>query len=274
MNKKILILGKGYIGQRLGEVLTCPISVKKIYSFKDAEKEIKKYSPKIVINCIGFGGKNNVDDCELDKDRTLFVNTFLPIILVEYALRNKIKLVHISTGCFYNFNYLKNRPITEKRIPDYHDLFYSRTKNYSERALEILLNDFNILIVRLRVPLDNRSHPRNLLNKLIKYRRIIDIPNSVAYIPDFIKAVKYLIDVDARGIYNVVNKGGLRYPRLLDVYKRYVPDFEYEIIDLRKLNLDRTNLIMSVKKLEDTGFKMRRIEYVLEECVRGYLGKD
>ena len=121
--------------------------------------------------------------------------------------------------------------------------------------------------------MDNRPHSRNLLNKLIKYKKIIDIPNSIAYIPDFIKAVRHLIKVDARGIYNVVNKGGLRYPKLLNTYKKYVPDFNYEIIDLKKFNLDRTNLIMSVKKLENTGFKMRKIDDVLEECVKGYLGK-
>ena len=68
-NKKekmhILILGKGFIGKRLQEVLNCDISGRKIYSFKDAEKEINKYNPKIIINCIGYsGGKNNVDGCE------------------------------------------------------------------------------------------------------------------------------------------------------------------------------------------------------------------
>jgi len=264
------MLGKGYIGQRMGKNFDCNISDKRINSFKDAEKEIKKYHPKVIINCIGSKGKFNVDDCELDKDKTLFANTFLPIILAEVCLRNNIKLVHISTGCFYNFNYLKDKPITEKRIPDYHDLFYSRTKNYSERALEALMTDFNILIVRLRIPLDNRPHPGGLLDKLIKYKTIIDIPNSITYIPDFIQAVKYLIKINAQWIYNVVNKGSLRYPKLLDVYKKYVPDFNYKIIDLKELNLDRTNLIMSTKKLEKIGFKIRHIDDVLEECVKGY----
>ncbi len=268
---KILILGKGYIGQRLQEELKCNISSARINSFKDAEKEIEKYNPKVIINCIGYKGKSNVDDCELDKDSTLFANTFIPILLAEVCLRNNIKLVHISTGCFYNFDYNKDKPITEKRVPDYNNLFYSRTKNYSERALEILLKDFNILILRIRIPLDNRSHQGGLLNKLIKYKTIIDLSNSVTYIPDFIKAIKHLIKIDAKGIFNVMNKGGLRYFKLLDVYKKYVPDFEYKIIDLKKLNIERTNLIMSVKKLEDTGFKVRHVNDVLEECVKGYL---
>ncbi|MDP2943911.1 MAG: sugar nucleotide-binding protein [Candidatus Omnitrophota bacterium] len=270
MWNKILILGKGFIGGRLQEVFKCNISERKIYTLKDAEEEVKKYNPKILINCIGHTGRN-VDECELGRDKTLMTNTFVPIMLAEVALRSKIKLVHISSGCIYRYDYSKDKPIKENKLPDFFDLFYSRTKIYSERALEVLANKYNILIVRIRIPLDNRSHPKNLLTKLINYKRVIDIPNSVTYIPDFINALKHLIKIDAKGIYNVVNKGGLRYPELLDVYKKYVPDFEYEVIDFKKLNLVRTNLLLSTKKLEKTGFRVRRINEVLEECVKDYL---
>ncbi len=270
MADKILIFGKGFIGGRLQEELNCDISDKKIYSFSDAEKEIKRFSPKIIINCIGHTGRN-IDDCELDKDKTLMANTLAPIILAEIALRDKIKLVHISTGCIYEFNYSKDKLINEDKIPDFLDLFYSRTKIYSERALGILCDKFNILIVRLRVPLDNRPHPKNLLTKLINYRKVINIPNSVTYIPDFLKATKHLIEINANGIYNVVNRGALKYPDLMEAYKKFKPDFKYEAIDFDKLNLVRTNLILSVKKLEKTGFKVRNIQEVLEECVKNYL---
>jgi DUF1009 family protein len=89
--------------------------------------------------------------------------------------------------------------------------------------------------------------------------------------PDFAKAVKHLVKVEAMGIYHVVNKGGLRYPELLDVYKKYVPDFKYTVIDYKSLKIDRTNIILSTQKLEKTGFKVRDIHEVLEECVKEYL---
>jgi dTDP-4-dehydrorhamnose reductase len=270
MKHKILILGKGFIGRRLQEAFKCNISGRKIYSFKDAQEEIKKYNPKIIINCIGYIGRN-VDDCEKDLDKTLLTNTFIPIILAEVALRNKIKLVHISSGCIYNFDYAKDRPIKETKVPDFFDLFYSRSKIYSERALEILCRRFNILIVRARIPLDNQPHPKNLLTKLVNYKRVINVANSVTYLPDFINALRHLIKINAKGIYNVVNKGSLRYPDLLDVYKKYVPDFKYKIIKFKELNLVRTNLLLSTQKLEKTGFKMRNIKEVLEECVKKYL---
>lgn len=271
MNKNILILGKGFIGERLKSELNCSIDGSMINCFSDAERLVKKYNPKVIINCIGITGKRNVDDCELEKDATLLANSFIPVILAEVALRNKIKLVHISSGCIYNFDYKKDLPIKEESNNYYFKLFYSRSKIYAERAIEALAKDYNILIARIRIPLLNARHPKNVLDKLIKYGKIIDMPNSVTYIPDFVQAVKYLIKIDARGIYNVVNKGALRYPKLMQVYQKYVPEFKFKVIALKKLGLARTNLILSTAKLEKTGFKVRNINSVLEECVKEYL---
>ena len=271
MNRRIVILGKGFIGSRLQEALNCRICDALIRSYNDAEKIIKQYKPRIIINCIGMTGKRNVDDCELVKDKVLLANTFVPIILGELAVRNNIKLVHISSGCILNFDYKKGKPITEESEDYFFKLFYSRSKIYAERAIEVLARDYNILIARIRIPLLDASHPKNLLDKLIKYNRIIDVPNSITYIPDFIRAIKHLINIDARGVYNIVNKGGLRYPKLMQIYQKYVPSFKFKVIDLNELNLVRTNLLLSTRKLEKTGFKVRHINSILEECVKGYL---
>ena len=271
MPKKILILGKGFIGERLQKEFNCRIDGSMINCFSDAEKLIRRYKPEIIINCIGITGKRNVDDCELEKDATLLANSFVPIILAEVALRHNIKLVHISSGCIFNFNYKKDKAIREDCQNYFFELFYSRSKIYAERALEDLVRDYNILITRIRIPLLNARHPKNVLDKLIKYEKVIDIPNSVTYIPDFIRAMKYLIRIDARGVYNVVNKGGLRYPKLMQIYQKYVPAFKFKKIALKKLGLVRTNLLLSTNKLEKSGFKVRNINSVLEECVKEYL---
>ncbi len=271
MNKRILLLGKGFIGERLQKELDCSIDGSMINCFSDAEKLIKKYNPKIIINCIGITGRRNVDDCELDKDATLLANSFVPVILAEVCLRNDIKFVHISSGCIFNYDYKKNKPIKENSQDYFFRLFYSRSKIYAERALEVLARDYNILIVRMRIPLLNAQHPKNVLDKLIKYKKVIDIANSVTYIPDFIRAIKHLIKINARGVYNLVNKGGLRYPKLMKVYQKHVPGFKFKVIAFKKLGLARTNLILSTNKLEKTGFKVRNINSVLEECVKDYL---
>ncbi|MDD4900153.1 MAG: sugar nucleotide-binding protein [Candidatus Omnitrophica bacterium] len=270
MNEKILILGKGFLASRLKEELDSEVSGARIYSFADADAEISKFNPTVLINCIGHIG-GNVDACELDKDKALMANSFVPLMLAEVCIRRKIRFVHISSGCIYHYDYKKNVPLKEEEAPDFFELFYSRTKIYSEQPIDNLSRQYPILILRLRVPLDNRPHPRNLLTKLISYGKIIDLPNSVTYIPDFLKATRHLLEINATGIYNVVNKEPLRYRDLMEAYKRKVKGFQYEEIEFNKLNLVRTNLVMSTEKLEKTGFKVRTINEVLEECVEGYL---
>lgn len=269
MNNKILILGKGFIGTRLQKSLNCHISNALIKSYKDAERIVCKYNPKIIINCIGITGKKSVDDCESDIEGVLLANSFIPIILAEVCLRKNIKLVHISSGCIFNYDYKKDRPIKEDSEDYFLKLFYSRSKIYSERAIEKLARDYNILILRIRIPIINEKHPKNTLDKLLKYNKVIDIPNSVTYIPDFIKALKHLVRINAKGVYNVVNSGGLRYPVLMKAYQKYFPDYKFKIIPLKNLGLVRTNLILSTAKLSKTGFKVRHINSVLDESIRG-----
>ena len=271
MTKDILIFGGGFIGSRLAEGLAARVCRKNIMSLRDAQAQIARYKPKVIINCIGYTGAANVDDCEKQKDQALFANVFVPLLLAEAAMRSGIKLVHISSGCIYHYDYRKDKPLAEEKDPDFLELYYSRTKIYAERALEALTRQRNILIARIRIPLDDRPHPRNILTKLLGYKRVIDLPNSITYIPDFIKALKHLISIDARGVYNVVNKGALRYPQLLEVYKRYVPDFAWQVVSYRALKLVRTNLVLSTRKLEKTGYKPRHIHKVLQECVAHYL---
>lgn len=272
MRNKILVFGKGFMGQRISAEFSCALSDKRILTLQDALEEIDKYKPEVIINCIGYTGKKSVDDCELDKDKTLNANTFVPVILAEAALRSNIKLVHISSGCIYHYDYANQPPITEEDVPDYFDLYYSRSKIYSEQALGVLFKDYDILMLRIRIPLDNRPHPKNILNKLLKYKKVIDTPNSVTYIPDFLQALSHLLKINAKGLYNLTNKGALRYPRLMEAYRKYRPDFQYELVELKNvLKTPRTNLVMSTEKLEKTGFKVRDINEVLEECVQEYL---
>lgn len=270
MKDRMLILGRGFMGNRLQNELACDISDARINCYRDAEEIIKKFKPAVMINCVGNRG-GTVDECEKEIDKTIIANSFVPVILAEAALRNKIKLVHISSGCIYHYDYAKDSPIDEERTPDFFDLFYSRTKIYADQMLSTLSRKYPILLPRIRISLDYIPHPINLLTKLIKYKKVIDIPNSVTYIPDFIAALKHLIKIDARGIYNIVTKNPLVYPKLMEVYKKYVPEFNYEVIDYAKINLVRTNIVLSVKKLEATGFKVRKAEEILEECVQGYL---
>ena len=271
MIDRVLIVGQGFIGRRLRDEWGCLSTDRKIFTFQDAEAIIDEYDPQVVINCVGYNGVKNVDDCDRELDKTFLTNTFIPMMFAELAIRRNFKLVQMSSGCIYHYDFKTQLPKTEEDAPDYFDLAYSRSKIACERALLSLMPKLNALIVRVRIPLDDRPHPRNILDRLVQFKKVINVANSVTYIPDFIKALDHLIKVDARGLYNVVNKGILYYPELLDVYKQSVPDFNYEVIDFEKLAIKRTNVVLSTDKLAKTGFKMRDIREVFGECVQNHL---
>jgi hypothetical protein len=133
-----------------------------------------------------------------------------------------------------------------------------------------MADKYGFLILRPRIPLDNKPHQRNILTKLIRYGKVIDEPNSVTYLPDFICAVEALLREDAWGVFNVVNDGTLRYPDLMDVYKAYRPDFKYEITTLKDLGITRTNVILDNAKVSKY-WTARNINWVLDDCVREYV---
>jgi 3,5-epimerase/4-reductase len=269
MNNDILVWGKGFLGTRIAEHLKCASTGNRIRKYSDIKRVFDEYRPNTIINCIGHTGKNNTDDCDKRIDKTLSANTFVPILFAEAAFRLKFKLVHISSGCMYHTTHF---PINEFQTPNFFDLFYSRTKIYSEKAIELLARDSNVLILKVRIPLDYFPHKKNLLTKLIKYRKVIDIPNSVTYIPDFLDALIFLLALDARGTFNIVAKGGCQYPTLMQVYKSHNPKFKYTVYpaDEFQNKYVRTNLILSTEKIEKLGFRPKPIDAIYDECVKFY----
>lgn len=267
---EILVFGDGWLGSRISEFLKCPISKVTIGTYENIQKEIDTIHPRVLINCIDLPG-TNVDECEIDKTKTLSCYTFLPLLLAEAAIRNGLKLVHISSGDIFRYDFKINNPIKETDMPDFHDLYYSRAKIYIEAALAAMGNSANILQLRTRMPLDYIPHPKNLLDKLLRFKSVIDIPNSVTYVPDFLEALKYLLKKDEEGIFNVVSYGELRFRELLEEYRKYIPTYSYVITGMQDLKLVRTNLILSTDKLEEAGFEVRDIHDIIPECIEKYL---
>jgi dTDP-4-dehydrorhamnose reductase len=262
---KTMILGNGWIGNKLKDRLQGYMVNSEVHLLADIEYQIEMFKPDVLINCIGHTGGPNVDFCEVDKVRTMESNSFIPIMAAEACIRHGIKLVHLSSGCIYD-----GERFDESDEPNFFDLFYSRSKIYSESAIIPMAEKFGFLILRLRIPLDYIPHPRNILTKLIEYKKVIDEPNSVTYLPDFLCAVEALLREDAWGVFNVVNDGILRYPDLMEAYKVYRPEFKYEVTTLEELGIKRTNVILDEGKLSKY-WEARNINWVLEECVRDYV---
>lgn len=275
---KILILGNGFLGNRLynyfrdnrEDVILSDERIGPVITYKEIKNLINKYNPESVLTCIGKTGRPNVDWCESNKESTFFSNVTIPTFIAEVCNDMNIRMLHLGSGCIYEGDN-EGKGYSEDDEPNFRGSFYSRTKIYSE---QILSGYKDILQLRIRIPVDNRPGDRNLIDKLLKYNKVINEQNSITYIPDFLKIVTELMDRKEIGIYNIVNEGSIGHKEILGLYKEIVdPEFKMpEFIEIEELDTiaKRSNCILSTKKLEDIGIKVRDVREAIRECMYIY----
>jgi len=232
IKNKTVVFGNGYLGNRIskefGFILTNtnPLEINKLKKFLDLER------PSIIINSIGKTGYPNIDWCENNKDETLYSNVTVPLILAQECYKRGIYFIHLSSGCIYEGDN-DNKGFSEEDIPNFDDSFYSKSKIIAEN----ILKNFPSLILRIRMPIDNIDHERNLINKLKNYNSVIDIPNSMTYVPDFLKVLGILLSKKAIGVYNVVNPGSISALDIVSAYKENINRaHNFEVMSLEELN--------------------------------------
>ncbi len=228
----------------------------------DAEK------PDVVINAAGKTGRPNVDWCESHKEETIRSNIAGPLVLLEECGKRGIYWVHIGSGCIYDGDN-GGRGFTEEDPPNFTGSFYSRSKLWSDQ----ILAEFPVLQLRLRMPFDGSTHPRNLITKLSKYSKILDVPNSITYIPDFLKALKALVEKRATGVYNAVNPGAASPYEIMSRYREIVdPSKVVEPLTLQDLSsvvtTGRSNCILSPKKMIAEGIELMPVDKALEIALK------
>ena len=249
---KYLIFGNGYLGKQFNQSLkSSRISSIYIESEQDVLQEITKHQPDWIINCAGATGRPNIDWCEENKKKTFKSNVLMPLMIARACFNKKIKMLHLGSGCVYTGDN-QGQGWSEDDPPNFGGSFYSKTKALSED----MLKDYNVLQLRLRMPIDNDlDSPRNFIRKILNYKKVINIENSMTIVDDLLKTAEYLMKKNKTGIYNVVNPGPMSHKQILDLYKKIVePNFTYTIISLDQLyqitKAKRSNCVLSNKKLE------------------------
>ena len=266
---KVLIFGgKGYFGGKFKEIfpdalspetdISCPSDVAKVL---DAEK------PDVVINAAGKTGRPNVDWCEDHKPETLRSNVTGPIVLLEACTKRSIYWVQMGTGCVYTVD-KGGKGFSEEDPPNFSGSFYSLSKAWMEQ----ILREFPVLQLRLRMPFDNTPHDRNLITKLTKYSRVIDVQNSLTYLPDFLRAAKMLIEKRKTGIYNITNPGSLSPYQVMELYREIVdPKHTFTKLSLTELptqvKAGRSNCTLSTDKLEREGVTMMPVNEAMRRAL-------
>jgi len=249
---KYLIFGNGYLGNLFNQFLKgSKISSIYIKSEQDVLKEIIKHQPDWILNCAGATGRPNIDWCEDNKQKTFESNVLMPLIIAKACYEKKVKMLHLGSGCVYTGDN-QGKGWSEDDAPNFNGSFYSKTKALGED----MLKDYNVLQLRLRMPIDNDlDSPRNFIKKILNYKKVINIKNSMTIVNDLLKTAEYLMKKNKTGIYNVVNPGPMSHKQILDLYKKIInPKFKYTIISLKELyktvKAERSNCVLNSKKLE------------------------
>lgn len=271
---KILIIGNGYLGNRCADAWSDAVITDKIIkSVADIESLIAEHQPEAILNAAGVVGKPNVDWCENHQVETYKGNTILPLLIAEACQNKKIYLLHMGTGCIFYGDPVGGSFWTEK---DYANpvAVYTRSKYAADLVLETLPN---VAVARIRMPFDSQSHPANLLDKLIKYEKIVDVENSLTVVEDMIEVFYKLLEQKAEGIFHVTNPGSIKHKEIIKLYERYIDPKhkniwirEEDLVALGLASKKRSNNIMASDNLSKYGIKMRPVKEAVEDTIKKY----
>lgn len=232
-----LVYGRtGWIGGLIGELLK---SQGIQWSYGEARLEdraailedIRRVKPTHVLNAAGVTGRPNVDWCESHKIETVRANVIGCLNLADVCYLSGIHMTYYGTGCI--FSYDESHPMnsghgfTEEDKPNFVGSWYSKSK----AATEDMLRPYpNVLTLRIRMPIvADLTYPRNFITKIIKYDRVINIPNSMTVLPELLPMSLDMARRGVTGVMNFTNPGSISHNQVLALYRDYVDsDFSWE----------------------------------------------
>lgn len=277
---KILIFGKGYLGKRCATAWgdEAILSEVRITSVESALQEIDRVKPDAVLCTIGVKGTPNVDWCESHQRETIEGNVMVPLWVAFACQERGVYMLHMGSGCiFYGPS---QHPDQAWRENDFGNpsATYSRTKWAADLALSTLPH---VGIARIRMPIDHASNPGNLLEKLAKYPKVIDVENSITVIDDMVDVFYKLMEKKATGFFHVTNPGTIKHREILGLYKEMVdPSHACEWISNEELvaqglaTKGRSNNFLASERLSEFGITMRPVQEAVLDTVKKFAEKN
>nr|QBK89631.1 MAG: NAD dependent epimerase/dehydratase [Pithovirus LCPAC001] len=260
---RILIFGTtGWIGSKLTKLLKrnhLVVSKVRLDDFDHLTSYLdsvtKKEKITHVLMSAGITGKPTVDFCEdvKNRDSVIAVNILGTALVGKFCYNNDIHFTYMGTGCIYEYDKdhtVDGKGYKEEDKPNFTGSFYSYTKIMTEN----ILKEYNALILRIRMPLSDDLHPRNFITKIISYKFIVNIPNSMTNLSELLPVTVKMMETNKVGVFNFTNPGNISHNQILDLYIKYIdPDFKYTNFSLEDqskiLKAGRSNNTLDSSKL-------------------------
>jgi len=279
----VLIYGgkTGWIGGLMAELLAKNPDIKvhlaesRIQNRESTAKELDDLKPSHVLMSAGITGRPNIDWCEDHKPETIRTNVIGTLNVADLCNERGIHVTVYATGCI--FKYDEKHPLgsgigfTEEDAPNFDGSFYSQTKGYMEPMLKCYPN---CLILRVRMPVSDDLIHRNFVTKIVKYERVINIPNSMTILQEMLPASLAMAKAGLTGVYNFTNPGVISHNEVLDLYTKYIdPTYHYANFTVEEqakvIKADRSNNELDTTKLlrdMPEGIKILPIKEAFEQC--------
>ena len=183
--------------------------------------------PTHVFNAAGVTGRPNVDWCETHQVETIRSNVIGCLNLADVTNAHGIHMTYFGTGCIFSYDDVHkmgpgHQGFTESDAPNFTGSYYSLTKAMVENLLGAYAN---VLTLRVRMPIvADLLYPRNFVAKIIKYEKIIDIPNSMTVLDELIPYSVRMAERELTGIMNFTNPGAISHNEILELYKEYIDE--------------------------------------------------
>lgn len=293
---KILIIGKGFIGERLGYFLS-KVENFEVHTINQQSVDYTKpemlrmflgyHSDTLrepfnrIIICTGYTGKPNVDACELPENKPIayFYNVTVPTNIVRVANEYGIRCMHVGSGCIYDGH---DTYYSEKDIPNFgmfnsESSFYSKTKHIAETVLQDVCHIF-----RIRMPYTFIPNDKNYITKLLKYPVTLSKFNSVTCIDDFYNFIYNFLLIDENytvdfGVFNVTNPAPITANEIvnlmLEAGLEEAKNKQWKFVDDIKdipVNAKRSNCALNTMKIVEMGLALPSTEESFLRTLRLY----
>jgi dTDP-4-dehydrorhamnose reductase len=226
---------------------------------KSVETEILNTLPDRIVSLIGrtYGpGFNTIDYLEQKGKlvENLKDNLYGPVLLAMLAKKHNIHFTYLGTGCIFNgYDGDTGSGYSENAIPDFYGSSYSTAKGFTDRIMHFF-ND-SALNVRIRMPISEDNNPRNFITKIMNYKKICSIPNSMTVLPELLPIMIDMAKNKLTGTVNLTNPGLITHNEILEMVREILdPNFKWENFTLEEqsqiLLAGRSNNLLDTHLLE------------------------
>eukprot|EP00659_Diplonema_papillatum_P021374 gene21374-32868_t len=214
---KILVFGhKGWIGSQMMDILKqrgheAVGASARADSEDDLEKELDTVKPDRVICLIGrTRGEGFLTIDYLEQKGKLVENMrdnlYGPMSLAFFCKKRGVHMTYMGTGCIFHYDdthKIGEPGFTEESLPNFFGSGYSTCKGFTDRLMHHM--DDTVLNIRIRMPITPDHSPYNFITKIVKYQKVVNIPNSMTVLPELLPVMAELAEKKVTGTVNLTN---------------------------------------------------------------------